>query len=148
MNKKAFLIELSESDRTLFGRVDFGDQSKEQQVFSAIWELESLVNNGGFDQYFCSADGYTANCVAAALQRIGATKCADIVNRALRVVSPEPLPEDQAARQEIVEALGDAAQDALESLDQEFFVYPDNLTELLFLFVGSHPEVFGSVDTE
>ena len=43
MDKNAFLIELSESDRTDLGRVDFGEQSEEQQVFSAIWELESQV---------------------------------------------------------------------------------------------------------
>jgi hypothetical protein len=34
-------IELSESDRAHFGRVDFKEQPEEQQVFSAIWELES-----------------------------------------------------------------------------------------------------------
>jgi hypothetical protein len=41
MDKNAFLIGLSESDRTDFGRTDFGEHSEEQRVFSAIWELES-----------------------------------------------------------------------------------------------------------
>lgn len=47
MDKNALLIELSESDRTMFGRVDFDQQPPDQQVFSAIWELENQVNNGG-----------------------------------------------------------------------------------------------------
>jgi hypothetical protein len=54
--KDAFLIELSESDRTSFGKVAFEKQDEIQRVFSAIWALESEVNNGGFDQYFRNSD--------------------------------------------------------------------------------------------
>ena len=52
MDKNHYLIELSESPRTDYGKRDFAAQRREQQVFSAIWELESLVNNGGFQGYF------------------------------------------------------------------------------------------------
>jgi len=54
MNKNSFLIQLSESPRTDFGRVAFAEQSEPQKVFSSIWALESQVNNGGFLQYFGS----------------------------------------------------------------------------------------------
>jgi hypothetical protein len=145
MDKNAFLIELSESDRTQFGRVGFNEQPEEQQVFSAIWELESQINNGGFAQYFSSADGYTANFAPTALRRIGAAKCADIVARALGTVSPDALPDDQASREQVIGALDRPSQDALESLDQEFFAYPDNLTELLFEYVSSNPRAFGTI---
>jgi hypothetical protein len=120
MDKNAFLIELSESDRTDFGRVDFSDQSEDQQVFSAIWELESRVNNGGFAQYFQSADGHTANAAPSALRAIGAVKCADIVGRALAVVAADGLPDDQSSREQLIEAVDASAQEALETLDQEF----------------------------
>ena len=43
MDKNSYLIDLAESDITQFGRIDFGDQSQEQQVFSAIWALESAL---------------------------------------------------------------------------------------------------------
>jgi hypothetical protein len=33
----------------------------------------------------------------------------------------------------------------LEPLDQEFFSYPHNLTDLLFAYVSEHPEEFGTV---
>jgi Domain of unknown function (DUF4375) len=35
---------------------------------------------------------------------------------------------------------------ALEELDQEFFRYPENLSELLFAYVATHPELFGEVE--
>ena len=60
MNKNELLIVLSESKRTDFGRVEFANQADEQKTFSAIWELESEVNNGGFEQYFCYSSGETA----------------------------------------------------------------------------------------
>lgn len=148
MDKNTFLIELSESHRTHFGRVDFNEQPEEQQVFSAIWELESQVNNGGFAQYFSSVDGYTANFAPSALRRIGAAKCADIVARALSIVSSDTLPEDQASRERLIDVVDRSTQDALESLDQEFFTYPDNLTELLFEYVRSNPQAFGTIVEE
>lgn len=145
MDKNAILIDLSESDRTMFGRVDFDQQPPEQQVFSAIWELESQVNNGGFEQFFSAVDGDSANSAPQALRAIGAHACAGIVERALRVVSPHALPREQSLREDLIDQLDQDAQDALEMLDQEFFAYPDNLTDLLFDYVRSQPHVFGRV---
>jgi hypothetical protein len=141
--KNKFLIGLSESERTDFGRREFADQSDTQRVFSAIGALESQVNNGGFLQYFESWDGDTASFAPIALQRIGAHACARIVEQALAAVSEHPLPVDHGARGQLLEKLGDHAQAQLAALDSEFMDYPDNLTELLFEFVRSHPDVFG-----
>jgi hypothetical protein len=52
VDKNKFLIALSESEQTSFGRVDFAEQSEEQQVFSAVYGMKGQVNNGGFDQAF------------------------------------------------------------------------------------------------
>jgi hypothetical protein len=52
MNKNSFLINLSESTRTDFGRADFANESPVQKVFSAVWALESEVNSGGFSPIF------------------------------------------------------------------------------------------------
>lgn len=142
-DKNAFLIELSTCQRTDFGVRNFADQSEPQRVFTAIWELEGEVNNGGFHQYFLNSAGETANFVPQALRRIGARSAAEIAERALRVVSSEPLPEDQDARQAMLEGLNEEAIDRLEALDAEFYAYPDDLTELLFEFVRAHPQEFG-----
>lgn len=81
-----------------------------------------------------------------ALRTIGANACADIVERALRVVSPRGLPREQSLREDLVDQLGQDERDALEVLDQEFLAYPDNLTDLLFAFVRAHAHVFGRVE--
>lgn len=145
MDKNAFLIDLCESDRTDYGRVPFSAQSEPQRVFSAVWDLESGVNNGGFEGYLLSSSGDTAVFAPWALREIGANACARIVERALRVASPEPLPEDQAERQKVLQDRGDELERLFEEEDDAFFVYPDDLTELLFAFVARHPEAFGTV---
>lgn len=145
MDKNGYLIQLSESDRTDFGRVDFAEQSEDQQVFSAIWALEGEVNNGGFASYFESWDGDTANFAPIALEKIDAPSAAAIVRKALAVASADPLPDDRDARQDLVSGLSEAQEATLEDLDTEFFAYPDNLTVCLFAFIADRPETFGPV---
>lgn len=142
MNKNDYLIELSESERTDFGRTDFAAQSEAQKVFSAIWALESQVNNGGFLQYFISSDFDTATFAPTALRTIGAWACADVVERALRAL-PTPLPASQQACARLVASLSVETREQFDALDADFFAYPENLTELLFAYVASHPEAFG-----
>src|SRR5690606_17591676 len=98
MDKNNFLIQLSESDRTDHGRVDFVAQTQQQQVFSAIWALESQVNNGGFERFFEYEEPALIAFTPEALQIIGAVSCADIVRRA-----------------------NSAAPDQLDDLDSEFY---------------------------
>ena len=144
MNKNSYLIGLSESSRSDFGRKPFARQATEQQVFSAIWARESEVNNGGFAQYFASSDGDTAAFAPVALNTIGAHQCAKIVQRALSVLAPSPqLSSRQSARQALVDALSEDEQNQLGGLDSEFYSYPDSLTELLFAFVSENPNTFG-----
>lgn len=145
MDKNQFLIALSESDRTDYGRVEFSQQPDEQKVFSAIWALESEVNNGGFEQYFGNASGETASFAPVALQRIGANQCAAIVSKALAVVGPGPFPTARDTRDDLMSSLSDDACEELSALDSQFFAYPDDLTELLFEFVRANPQAFGPV---
>ena len=146
MDKNRYLIELSESGRTSFGRVDFAAQAPEQRIFSTIWALESEVNNGGFVHYFRSWGGDTAHFAPTALRAIGAFTCAELVERALSVVSPSsPLPVSDQARVALVESLSEESVESLAQLDSQFYLYPDDLTELLFAHVAAHPQVFGDV---
>jgi hypothetical protein len=140
LDKNHYLIELSESERTDFGRIDFTKLSDNQKVFSAVWALESQVNNGGFGQYFRSSDCDTANYAPVALR----TSCADIVRRALDVVSSSPLPLLQEECEALIDDLDEERSSHLAALDDEFFKYPDNLTELLYVFVAAHPDDFDS----
>jgi hypothetical protein len=143
MDKNHYLIALSEDERTDFGRVAFAEQPEPQKVFSAVWELESEVNNGGFDQYFRNCDTGVIAYAPVALRTIGASSCARIVERAIEVIAP--LASTRQDRSTALDALEDDGLGLLNTLDSEFFAYPDNLTELLFEFVYDHPESFGPV---
>jgi hypothetical protein len=61
----------------------------------------------------------------------------------LRALTPDALPTSREECESLVEALSDEASDQFDALDSEFFAYPDNLTELLYVFVAAHPEAFG-----
>jgi hypothetical protein len=102
MDTNRFLIDLSESERTDFGRVDFGEQSEVQKVFSAVWEIESQVNNGGFDQYFRNSDSDIIAFAPTALKSIEATACAKIAEAAIELISP--LPGTKEGRYEALDA--------------------------------------------
>jgi hypothetical protein len=145
MNKNGILISLSESENTRFGKEDFALQSVPQKVFSALWAVESEVNNGGFSQYFLSSSAESASFVVEALETIGAPKTADICKRAIAVAFPAGLPRTPEAIRAVAASFPDEILEKLEPLDQEFLAYPHSLTDLLFAYVSEHPEEFGKL---
>ncbi len=145
MNKNSYLINLSESEKVDFGKIEFQTQCTEQKVFSAIWALESQVNNGGFLQYFSSWDGETASFAPLALRQIGANTCAAIVERALVLVSKDTLPDNHDERNNLINELSSETKDKLSDIDSEFYAYPDSLTELLYEYVRLNPNIFGPI---
>ena len=145
MNKNEILVNLSESATTKVGKEEFQKQSLPQKVFSAIWEVESEVNNGGFSQYFFNDSAESAPFVVKALTTIGAPKTADICSRAIVTAFPGGLPQTVEAIRSIAADFSEDILAKLEPLDQEFFSYPHNLTDLLFAYVTAHPEEFGTL---
>ena len=145
MDMNGILIALSESDRTQFGKDDFDTQSPPQKVFSSIWAVESEVNNGGFSQYFSNSSCATAGFVAKALETIGAPKTADICRRAIAAAFPAGLPSTPETISLAASDFTDETDDKLAALDNEFILYPHDLTQLLFAYVSKHPEEFGEV---
>jgi hypothetical protein len=142
-NKNHILISLSSSKKTSFGKVDFAIQSVPQRVFSAIGEVESEVNNGGFQQYFVNNSSESASFVVQALRTIGAPKTAEICKRAIETAFPGGLPPSAEAIRSAAAPFPDQVLAALEPLDEEFFSYPHDLTGLLFAYVSEHTEEFG-----
>ncbi len=145
MDKNKILIDLSESDKTKFGKEEFTTQSIPQKVFSSVWEIESEVNNGGFSQYFLNSSCETAGFVAEALDTIGAPQTADICRRAIAVAFPSGVPSDRDQISAAASAFSDDTEEKLTALDEEFLQYPHDLTELLFAYVSKHPEEFGKL---
>ena len=107
-------------------------------MFRAIWELESEVNNGGFYQYFWNSSAWTVPGIWQALQAIGATSTAAIVNDAIAAVGRTLPWHDDEERRERLEKLPGAIRDELETLTQAFFRYPNDLTTLLYQYVSGH----------
>lgn len=145
MNKNQALIRISESDQTSVGKQPFAQQSLPQKVFSAIWQLEAEVNNGGFSQYFLNSSCETAPFVVEALETIAAPHTADICRRAIATAFASGLPASADAISEAAADFPDDVLDRLDLLDREFYKYPNNLTDLLFDYVLLHPEEFGEL---
>jgi hypothetical protein len=145
MNKNELLIELSESSLAKIGKEEFAQQSLPQKVFSAIWEVESEVNNGGFSQYFSNDSAESASFVVQALETIGAPRTASICNRAIVTAFPAGVPTTVEAIRSVAADFSDKILSELEPLDQEFLSYPHNLTNLLFAYVSAHAEEFGTL---
>jgi len=145
MKKNSILIDLSESDKTKFGKQEFATQSTPQQVFSSIWAIESEVNNGGFSQYFLNGSCETAPFVAQALDIIGAPRTADICRRAIVTAFPTGLPSLPDAVSAAAAGFSDQVLEHLETLDSEFTEYPHDLTDLLFAYASKHPAELGEL---
>jgi hypothetical protein len=132
MTKNHILINLSASEKTSFGKEAFASQTLPQKVFSAIWAVESEVNNGGFSQYFLNNSAESASFVAEALETIGAPETAVICKRAIAVAFPAGLLQSEEAIRSAASEFSNELLEMLEPLDQEFFSYPHDLTSLLF----------------
>jgi hypothetical protein len=109
-----------------------------EQVFHAVWCFEAELNNGGFDQFFFNASGDHPAETVAALERIGASSCAAIVRRACALFPNATPSPDRHSRQEQLESITDANDEAFEALDDEFCEYPDDLAGLLGKFWAAH----------
>ena len=136
MDKNSTLIALHESRDSAFGKLPYPELSPEERVFLHVWELEAEVNNGGFDQYFINSSGDHASEVVESLEAIGAVQAAAIAQKAISIAFGNSLPqEDESARNSVMRALPEEKLEELSGCDSEFYLYPDNLTELLFSFV-------------
>lgn len=142
------LIKLAESPTSRFWRVEYDVLSTPERVFLNIWELESEVNNGGFDQYFFNSSGRLVPNVVAALHAIGASAMAQVVQRAIEAVGQDVQWQDDTARQVYMTELSPQATNTLSDLDQAFYRYPDDLTMLLYRYVSERRAEIGGVPKE
>jgi hypothetical protein len=141
MNQR--LIALSENPEARFWRLAYSALTPAEQVFRAVWEVESEINNGGFNQYFFNSSGALVPYGASALRAIGADAMASILERAIEAVGPGiDWEDDDKRRAHICDLTGDVVE-ALEGLDQEFYAYPDNLTGLLYEYTRKHADEIG-----
>jgi hypothetical protein len=131
------------SCKTKFGKEDLARQPRPRKVFSAIWAIESEVNNGGFPKYFLNSSAESASFAVEAFETVGVPETAGIYKRDIAAAYPSGLLESEEAIRSAAADFPDDVLERLAPLDQEFFSYPHNLTDLLFAYVSEHPQEFG-----
>lgn len=142
-NPTSAIIELDERINELS---NYGDNlsklTEPQKVFWFIENLEREVNNGGFNQFYYNSSGDYAHETFKALRTIGAIKMSEIVNKANSAWPNQTVPKDRTERQNIQETIGEQANTVWELCDNQFYEYPDNITELLLKYVNQNKADF------
>tara|TARA_R110002167_G_scaffold42935_15_gene130090 strand:- start:11557 stop:12009 length:453 start_codon:yes stop_codon:yes gene_type:complete len=109
--------------------------NKEKAIFT-IWWLEAEVNNGGFHQYFWNSAGDHALLALEALNNIGASKTANLLENALEIGFSGSYTQERNDRQNILEINEDLKMDKLGALDSKFYEYEENFYEMLDAYVN------------
>jgi len=115
--------------------------SDSEKTFLYVDILEREVNNGGFSQFFYNSSGQYAHEIHDAYQKIGANKAADIINRAIKLFPTLPVPKNWETRQDIVLEIDSDAK-LWNELDNEFYKYEDNISDLMIKFVEQNKADF------
>jgi hypothetical protein len=101
--------------------------------------LDAEVRNGGFTQYFFNSAGDLAGRAVDAAETVGAHEAARIIRAAVALFGPGGPAPDRDARMNQLSAIEHAA---LAELDARYYDCPDDLRELLPLYVARHPDEF------
>ena len=106
-----------------------GMENEKITPIANISELEMEVNNGGFSQYFFNSSGQNCFETLRLLKSTGKTKTADLLEQAILLINPDKLSEpdllEKIRKREVDELDNATVNTKLNSLDNEFFKYPD-----------------------
>lgn len=128
----------NEKKETVLRKVDTYEKVKDELKKSVnsrlkpsanIGELEREVNNGGLNQYFFNSSGQNCFETMRALKRTGKMETAKILERAINLINPENLTEEEIIEKlrehSVLELDDDKTNEKLDSLDELFYEYPD-----------------------
>jgi len=116
--------------------------TEEQKLFYYNQCLEREINNGGFSQYFFNSSGDFTHQTLQSLQTIGATKTADILQKAIDQFPDKKVPHDRNERKEILEQIEETVSPIWEELDQKFLKYEEDLNTMHIEFVKKNMDKF------
>ena len=130
-------------------KCEYGDAMQNindtQRVFYITQNLEMEVNNGGFSQYFFNSDGFFANEIVSAFEKIGAFKTAEICKKAIGIF-PDAVPTDWEERQEFLTPDNEKEEERIEEIlnecDMAFYEYEEDLEELNYQFIIKNKDSF------
>ena len=99
------------------------------QTACLIHMLEAQVNNGGFDQFFFNSSGQFALQTLKALEAIEAPETRELLACAIALAYPDGYPNDASEHEQAAD--DDATLEAMGALSDEFFEYPEPLSDLV-----------------
>ncbi|MDR2272531.1 MAG: DMP19 family protein [Sphingobacterium sp.] len=118
--------------------------NKSRQAIYMISQLEAEVNNGGYNQFYFNSSGQFAAALPEALKLVGATKFADLTERANRTFEKEKskITEDQDGT---VEGFSKSYENnPLNKFDKEFYKLNDveNLQKIQVDYIRKNKKEF------
>lgn len=114
-----------------------------ERIFYLCKTFELDMNNGGIEQFYQSDSGNFANETVEALLEIGAKQTALILDKGNSIFTEGIVPENKEVRIDEIHTLDYRDVSWLfNELDNEFYVYTDNLNDLNLNYVLSHKEAF------
>ena len=121
---------------------DFESLNEYEKNFLYIDMLEGQVNNGGFDQFFFNSSGDYSHEALRALEEIGASKTADLVEQAIKAFPSLPIPKDTEVRRPLMNDLPESISDTWDELDGKYYEYPEDIAGLIIEYVKKNKDKF------
>lgn len=121
---------------------DFENLNEAEKTFLYVEILEAEINNGGFDQYFFNSSGDYTNETLESLKKIGALKTAKLVEEAFKYFPENPIPKDNEKRREILENIDTKTSEKWNELEDEFYLYEENIGGLALEYVRQNKTEF------
>lgn len=142
-DREEMLLNYSNAAFARLTKIGYEKLNRVDQIFVCIWTFEAEVNNGGFDQYYFNSAGDLAFETLDALHTVGASTTASILHRGNKLFGDNGPSTDWTTRQHQLDALPESNQEMLDTLDEEFYRYPDDLSVLMAKYLVKN----GALDT-
>lgn len=116
-----------------------------ERLINAIEDMENEVMNGGFSQYYFNSVGIDWQDAQIGLGKIGAIKSKDLLEKSFSVF---PLSKPYTIREEntnVIRSLSQEQKAFLNSLDDEFMTYEDNIGRLVIRYAEKNRSDFGTL---
>lgn len=135
--------ELARYDDNYFMLMFFKDLSPAAQALVGIWELCQEVHNGGLFQYMHNSSGQHAPVMCGVLKEIGADDISALVERAIRIVSPEL---QSMSYFDALDHMPQEDKDQLYAADGELVSREEYLNCLLLRYLVRHSDEIDAPD--
>lgn len=110
-----------------------------ERTFYLCQVFEGEINNGGFSQFFYNSSGNFAIETIGSLVEIGGVKTSELLIKSISVFPNSQVPKLKDEREELLdEILNEQNSEMLETCDNAFYKYEDNLLDLNYNYLMSH----------